>query len=323
MLWPPLRTCQILHGAICALGYGAGMTRQNHNARGLPYAVGAYGIWGLLPVYLMLVKTVPPFEFVSWRILFTVPVCLLLSALRGQFGVIWQVLRTPRAVAALALSAVVIGGNWLIYIYAIIEDHVYAASLGYYINPLLNILAGTLFLGERLSRRQWVAVALAGAGVAILFAGALSTLWISLSLALTFSIYGLVRKLVAVGPLPGLTVETLLLACPALAMIGWLVESPQGTTFGQGLPLSALVSLSGVLTAVPLLMFAVAARRMDYSALGFVQFLSPTLVFIVGLTVFDTPLQPVQLASFVLIWCAIGVFCWDLLSRRSEAAPPA
>ncbi len=299
------------------------MTRQNHHASGLPYAMGAYTIWGLLPAYLMLVKAVPPVEFVSWRIIFTVPVCLTLATLRGQLGEIGRVLRTPRAAGALALSALLIGGNWMIYIYAIIADHVYAASLGYYINPLLNVLTGTLFLGERLGRRQWLAVALAGLGVAILFAGALSTLWVSLSLALTFSSYGLVRKLVPVGPLPGLTVETLLLAGPAIGTIWWQMQTPQGIVFAHDLSQGALVSLSGVLTATPLLMFAVAARRMAFSALGFVQFLSPTLTFILGLTVFHTPLEPVQLASFVAIWAAIAVFCWDLLARRSQSAPPA
>jgi chloramphenicol-sensitive protein RarD len=283
---------------------------------GLKYAVGVYLIWGLIPLYFRLLHDVPPFELVGWRVIFTIPVCLLLVAALRQFGEVRRALTTPRTLAALAVSAMLIGANWLIYVIAIASDHVFAASLGYYINPLMNVLAGTLFLHEKLSRRQWLAVALATIGVAVLAWGALNTLWISMGLALSFCGYGLVRKLAPVESLPGLAVETLVLIIPALGFIGWQAAQPAGISLGHSVVQDVTLALAGVVTGVPLLLFATAARRMSYSTLGFVQFLAPTLVFLLGLFVFHEPLRPVQLASFVLIWAAIAVFCWDLLSAR-------
>lgn len=284
---------------------------------GLIYAIGAYLAWGLLPLYIMLVRQVPPFEFVGWRVIFTLPVCLLVVALRRQGGEVLAAITERRTLAALIASALLIGGNWLIYIVAIQAGHVFAASLGYYINPLVNVLAGTLFLGEKLTARQWAAVALAAAGVSLLAWDAREMLGISLGLALTFSGYGLVRKLAPVGALPGLTVETLLLALPAIGILVWQARDHGHLALGASTGADVLIALSGVVTAVPLLLFAVAARRMDYSALGFIQFLAPTLVFLIGLIVFHEPLRPMQLACFVAIWAAIAIFVWDLLARRA------
>jgi chloramphenicol-sensitive protein RarD len=196
---------------------------------------------------------------------------------------------------------------------------VYATSIGYYLNPLLNVLLGTLVLGERLSRRQWLAVAIAAVAVALLAAGAVTSLWISLTLGFSFALYGLVRKQVAVGSLPGLTIESAILLLPAAAIAAWYGMSPQGSSFGQDWQMSGLIIFSGAVTAVPLLLFALAARRMDYSTLGFIQYLSPTIVFFLGLFVFHQPLAPAKLASFVLIWIAVGVFIWDLWAKRRAA----
>lgn len=283
---------------------------------GLYMALGAYVIWGLLPLYLRLVHTVPPLQFVGWRVVFTVPVCLLLVGVMRQRDEVLAALSSPRTVATLALSALLIGGNWLIYIGAIQSNHVFAASIGYYINPLMNVLVGTVFLGERLSRLQWLAVALAAAGVSALAWDALPLLGISLSLAVSFALYGLARKLVPVGALAGLTIETMLLVIPAMGILWLTGVSP---TIAASPTTSALVALSGVLTAVPLLLFAGAARRMDYSTLGFVQYLSPTLAFLLGLFVFHEPLRHAQLVCFITIWAAIAVFSWDLWARRSRA----
>lgn len=284
---------------------------------GYTMALGAHLIWGLLPLYLMLVREVPPFEFVGWRVIFTVPICLLFIALRRQGPDLRTALADRKVLRNLMVSAVLVGTNWMIYIAAVQAGHVFAASLGYFIIPLVNVLAGTLFLGERLSPRQWVAVALAGAGVSILIWGALDMLWISLSLAVSFSLYGLVRKITPVGSVPGLTIESTLLLLPAIGIVLWYAQGPSGASFGKETGSSLLIALSGLLTAVPLLMFAIAARRMDYSTLGFFQYISPNIVFLLGLFVFHEPLRPVQLASFIVIWCAIGVFVWDLLARRN------
>ncbi len=289
-------------------------------ASGLAPALGAYLIWGFLPLYLMLVETVPPFEFVGWRIIWTLPLCLLIVAFRRQFPELLVALRSPKSLLALLASAVLIGINWFVYIWAIMEGEVYATSIGYYLNPLLNVLLGTLVLGERLSKRQWLAVAIAAVAVALLAAGALTSLWISLSLGFSFGLYGLVRKQVAVGSLPGLTIESAILLPVAIAIAAWYAMSPQGSAFGQDAWMSGLIVFSGVVTAVPLLMFAIAARRMDYSTLGFIQYLSPTIVFFLGLFVFHQPLAPAKLASFVLIWVAVAIFVWDLWAKRKAAS---
>ena len=217
-------------------------------------------------------------------------------------------------------SALLIGANWLVYVLAVQEGHVLAASMGYFINPLVNVLLGTLLLKEKLSMRQWVAVTIAAAGVSLLLGGALTTLWISLSLAMSFGFYGLLRKQVAVGALPGLTIESAILMVPALGTAYYFSTTPAGSSFGQDWGMSLAIMLGGVVTAIPLLLFAIAARRMDYSALGFIQFIAPTIVFLLGISVFGEQLLPIQLASFLLIWTALAIFVWDLLSRRNRQA---
>lgn len=286
---------------------------------GLPSAIGAYTIWGFFPLYLILVRAVPPFEFVAWRIIWTVPVCLAIVLVRRQWPQVRAALGDWPVLRWLLLSSVLIGANWFVYVWAIQSGNVYAASLGYYINPLLNVLLGTLVLGERLSRLQWGAVALAVVGVSLLAAGALTTLWISLTLAGTFAVYGLVRKRLPVGALPGLTIESVLLMLPSAAITAWYAAT-DGSSFAVAPWLSLAIALGGLITAVPLLMFAVAARRMPYSTLGFIQFLAPSIVFVLGLTVFDAPLKPVQIACFACIWAAVAVFAWDLAAKARASA---
>ncbi len=298
-------------------------TGTSAQPNGLPMAFVTYLIWGLLPLYLRLVHQVPAFEFVGWRVVFTLPVCLILVMVMGQ----WQALKAALAwpvLRLLMLSAILVGINWMIYILAVQTGHVLATSIGYYMNPLANVLAGTLFLGERLSRRQWLAVALAALAVSVLAWGALDTLWISLTLAFSFCAYGLVRKLAPVESLAGLSVETMVLLPIAVGIVGWYAASPTGSSIGAGLTSDLLIAFSGVVTAVPLLLFAYAARRMDYSTLGMMQFIAPTIVFFLGLFVFNEPLNQSQLICFMLIWSAIAVFMWDLwLQRRKRLASEA
>ncbi|WP_309750449.1 EamA family transporter RarD [Novosphingobium sp.] len=296
----------------------------SHRNAGLFMALSAYAVWGVMPLYLRLVHWVPPYEFIAWRVLFTLPVCLAFVVLFRQFPALKAGLTNPKLLRLLALSALLVGINWTIYIAAVQSGHVLASSLGYYINPLANVFAGTLFLGERLSQRQWLAVTLAALGVSLLAWDAREMLWISLSLAVTFCGYGLVRKLAPVESLPGLTIETLILLVPA-ALVAWhFAGLPAGSAMDHGLGNAALVSVSGLMTGIPLLLFAAAARRMDYSALGMTQFISPTIVFVLGVTVFGEALKPSQLACFGFIWAAIAVFVWDIAARRgSPAQAPA
>ena len=287
---------------------------------GLAPALGAYVLWGFLPLYLILVRAVPALEFVGWRIIWTLPLCLLIVAVRGQTAQLRASLANVRTMGWLCLSSVLIAINWVVYVWAIQHDHVYAASLGYYINPLINVLLGTALLNEKLSRWQWMAVALAGIGVSLLLGGALTTLWISLVLAVSFGVYGLIRKQIDVGALPGLTIESMLLLLPAAGVALFYAQSPAGSSFAQTPSLSALIMLGGVLTAIPLLMFAIAARRLPYSTLGFIQFLAPSIVFVLGLTVFEQELKPVQAACFACIWAAAAIFVADLWSRSRKPA---
>ena len=298
-------------------------TETEHPKTGLWSALGAYLIWGFLPLYLILVRSVPAMEFVGWRIIWTLPLCLVIVAVRKQLPQLRAALTNRRTMGWLLVSATLIAVNWVVYVWAIQSNYVYAASLGYYINPLINVLLGTLLLKEILSRLQWAAVALAAVGVSLLLGGALTTLWISLTLALSFGTYGLIRKQVDVGALPGLTIESLLLLVPASAVAWYYASTPAGSGFAQSTELSAAIMLGGALTAIPLLMFAIAARRLPYSTLGFIQFLAPSIVFILGLTVFGEELKPVQAACFACIWAAAGIFVWDLWSRSRVRKPTA
>ena len=286
---------------------------------GLPYAIAAYGIWGFVPLFFKLIASVPPVEVLAQRIIWSLPLCFVIMLFRRQIGEYLAVLKDWRTLRLLLASSLLIAVNWLVYIYSIFTDHVLAASLGYYLNPLVNVMLGMIFLGERLSRLQLVAVVIAGVGVAILLAGALDTLWISLTLAFSFGIYGLLRKVAPVGSLPGLSVETTVLLLPSLGVAAWYLWAGDGRGFGSDTSISLLLMAGGVVTAVPLLLFATAARRMSYAALGFVQFLAPTLQFLLSLFVFHEPLKPVQLACFVLIWISIAVFSFDMLRKmRAE-----
>ncbi|WP_033073597.1 EamA family transporter RarD [Sphingopyxis sp. MWB1] len=285
---------------------------QGSEQRGLPYAIAAYGIWGFVPIFFKLLETVPPVEVLTQRIIWSLPFCFAIMIFRRQIGEYMAAFRDWRLLRLLLASAVLIGINWLVYIYAIFTEHVLAASLGYYLNPLINVLLGMIFLGERLSRLQGVAVAMAALGVAMLLAGALNTLWISVTLALSFGTYGLLRKIAPVGSLPGLAVETTLLLPISLAAAAYYLVADSGTGFGSSTGISLLLAAAGVVTAVPLLLFATAARRMSYAALGFIQYLAPTIQFFVGIFLFREPLKPAQLICFLLIWASIAVFSFDL-----------
>ena len=285
---------------------------------GLPFALGAYVIWGFVPVYFKLLSHVPPVEVVAQRILWSIPLLMVIMYFRKQTGEFLVIFRHRAHLRNLLASAALIAVNWLIYIWAVSTDHILAASLGYYLNPLVNVLLGRIFLAERLRPMQLVAVAIAALGVAILIGDALDTLWVSVSLACSFALYGLIRKITPVGAVPGLAVETTLLAPLSLAALLWFGVNGTGG-FGNDAQTSGLLVLAGVVTAVPLLLFATAARRMSYASLGFVQYLAPSIVFLLGVFVYGEPLSTTKLVCFVLIWVSIAVFCIDAL-RTYRAA---
>lgn len=297
----------------------ASVASANLDRRGLGQGLGAYLIWGVLPLYFLLLTGVTAGEIVADRVLWSLVLLIGILAVVGRFGKLVAVLRAPRTLGLLAISATLISVNWLIYIWAVQNDHVLAASLGYFLNPLVNVLLGVVVLRERLTRMQTAAVALAAIGVALLAAGAGTGLWISLSLALTFAFYGLVRKVAPVESLEGLTIETALLTPFALAYLTWLA-SGDALMFGDATGQTALLVLTGAVTAVPLLLFAAAARRLPYSTLGLLQYLAPTLQFLLAITVFGEAMTTVQVACFALIWSGLALYVVSSV-RRPRPVP--
>ena len=279
--------------------------------------MGAYLIWGVLPFYLRLLQGVPAADVLVHRILWTVlVVVVLISGLKG-----WErvraALRQPRLLLMLLASAVCITINWGVYTWAILAGHAIDTSLGYFINPLVSVLFGVALLGERLGRLQWVAVGLAALGVAVLTIERGSLPLVSLALALSFGVYGLIRKQAAVDTATGLFVETLLLA-PMAAL--WVAHTPQG--FAGWPPVTtATLALGGLATAIPLLLFGLAARRLPLSTLGLMQYVAPTMVLLEAVLLFGEVLDPARLAAFCCIWAGLAVYTFSL--RRPVAREAA
>jgi chloramphenicol-sensitive protein RarD len=270
---------------------------------GILLGIGAYVIWGLLPLYLKLLHAVPATQVLAHRILWSL---LLLAAIvlpLKRAGAIRAAAR-GRTLLLLVASALLIAVNWLVYIWSVQN------GLGYFINPLVNVALGVAVLGERIRRVQWTAVALAGLGVVIMAISGGGAIWISLVLALSFGTYGLLRKIAAIDALGGLFVETLLLAPFAAGAL--LFASAQGdAAFGHDRGLDTLLILAGAATAIPLLMFAAAARRMPYTALGLLQYIAPTLQFAEAVLIFGEPLHRADMLAFALIWTGLAIYAAD------------
>ncbi|HEY6549237.1 MAG TPA: EamA family transporter RarD [Vicinamibacteria bacterium] len=281
---------------------------RTRRAVGLAAALGAYSCWGFVPLYFKAISAASPLEVLSHRVAWSLLLLLVLVSRAGQLKDLRAVLSPGRTLAMLAAASVLIAVNWLVYIWAVVQGRVMEGSLGYFINPLVNVALGVAFLGEQLQRPVKIAVALAALGVGWLTVGLGHPPWISLALAFSFGSYGLLRKIVPVGAVLGLCVETLLLAPFALGTLAWL--GVQGRlAFGSGdLRLDGLLILAGPITALPLLLFAAAARRLPLSTLGFVQYLSPTLQFLLAVLVFGEPLDAARAGAFVCIWLGLAVF---------------
>ena len=284
---------------------------------GLLAALSAYTMWGFFPFYFKATDAVPPVEILAHRIVWSLPFGLLVLVLRRQISDTLGALRSPKTVGWLALAGVAIALNWGVYILAIQEERIFEASLGYYINPLIYVLVGVVFLKESLDRLQMLAIALATVGVAVLTVAGGVFPWVSLFLATTFTIYGIIRKQVAVGAMPGLFIEICVLFLPALAYLVWL-EMQGGSSFLAGdAAIDVLLLFAGPLTVVPLLFFAIAARQLPLSVLGFMQFLGPTLQFFCGLY-FGEPFTTAHAICFGFIWSAVAVFILAKLRSRSQ-----
>ena len=275
---------------------------------GILYAALAYVAWGLFPLYFKQVAQVPSLEVVMHRTLWSLVFVFAVLAVRRQWAWMAAVLRQPRVLGAFALSAVLLSANWLTYVWAVQNHHVVDASLGYFILPLVNVALGFVFLHERPRPGQWLAVAVAAAGVRWRPVQAGRLPWIALVLALSFGFYGLLRKVAVLGALEGLALETLVLAPVAAAVLGWWAWQGQGALLQADAPTLGWLLLAGPLTAVPLLLFAAGARLIPLATLGILQYISPSLQFALGVWFFHEPFQPARLAGFVLIWAALCVY---------------
>ena len=274
---------------------------------GLLLGLGAYLTWGVLPLYFKAMGHVGALEIVAHRILWSLIFLGLLATLLKRWPAIRAAATTPRVLLTLILTAILIGVNWLVYIYAVVSGHVLEGSLGYYLNPLVNVLLGVVLLKEKLSSLQKAAVVLAALGVAILAVGAGGSIWISLTLAASFASYGFLRKVAPVDSIEGLSIETALLTPLALGYVLWLQSSGQGNFLAER-STDILLILGGALTAIPLLLFTAAAKRLPYSTLGFLQYVAPSLQFLLAVLVFGEPLTTAHFVCFAAIWTALAIF---------------
>jgi chloramphenicol-sensitive protein RarD len=293
---------------------------ETKTRRGLIYGVLAYFLWGVLPIYFKAIDTVPALDIVAHRILWSLPFLALLLFIGTGWREVAEALRRRRTLALLVVTSVLIGTNWLLYVYAVTTGHILAASLGYYLNPLANVLLGRFVLKERLSWLQWTAVAIAAAGISALAAGALGQLWISLVLCVSFASYGLLRKIASVDAVAGLAIETTLLAPLALVWLVWSL-SVGLPAFGSTATEGALLALAGIVSTTPLLLFTAAARRLRYSSLGMLQFLAPTLQFLLAVFAYGEAFTRPHTVAFGDIWLALILYVIGL-ARESRTATP-
>ncbi len=282
---------------------------------GIACALGAFASWGLFPLYFKALESVPAVEILAHRVVWTVAVTALLITGLGEWRLVVTALADRRLLATLLASAAVIAVNWGVFIWAVVSGRVLDASLGYYINPLVSVLLGVLVLRERLRRVQWAALVLASAavGYAVIAAGTFP--WVALTLALSFGLYGLIRKIAAADPVSGLFVETTLIAPVAAGYLLWLAGSGTGHLAAGSWGITVLLAAAGVITATPLLLFIAAARRIRLSTVGLLQYLVPTMHFALAILVFGEPLDADRLVVFALIWCALAIYSADTLRR--------
>lgn len=275
---------------------------------GVAYGVAAYGLWGIFPLYFKAIKTVPTLEVLAHRVIWSLAFLVVLMLWRHNWPAARQALRSRQTLLILCATTLLIGGNWLVFIWAVANGHVLQASLGYFVNPLVNVLLGLLFLRERLRRGQTISVLLAAVGVGYLTLKLGQFPYLALFLALTFGSYGLLRKIVKVEAMAGLTVETALLAPAAIAFLGYQMYHGQAV-FGAGsLTLNLPLLSAGFVTAIPLLWFTEAARRLRLATLGFLQYLSPTGHFLCAVVIFGEPFSSTHLIAFGFIWTALAIY---------------
>ncbi|MGX5804060.1 EamA family transporter RarD [Bradyrhizobium sp. Arg314] len=289
--------------------------------RGFLLALGAYFLWGLLPFYMKAVAHLPLAEVIANRVVWSVPIAAAVLIWAGRTADFKAAIRSPKSLAMAGLTAVLISINWGIYVWAIAVDRTVETALGYYINPLVSVVVGAALLGERLDRLQIAAVALAAVAVAVLTVEAGKLPWVSLALAFSFAAYGFFRKTLPIGPSQGFLLEVLLLSVPALCYIVYLIATGQDHLIsGTGADTALLIGC-GPVTAVPLLLFAFGARLLRLSTIGIMQYIAPTMVFLIAVLIFDEPFGKTQAIAFALIWTALAMYSWSMFRGREVRQP--
>ncbi|ART82526.1 protein RarD [Oceanisphaera profunda] len=289
---------------------------KDQGTKGALYAVGAYTLWGIAPLYFKQLTHIPAYEILTHRVIWSFLLLLVLLSVLKFWPRVRAMLRQPKYLLLLTLSSVIIGLNWLVFIWAVNNNHMLDASLGYYINPLFNIVLAMLFLGERFRRMQWWAVALAASGVVLQLVIFGSLPWIALVLAISFGLYGLIRKQVPVDPITGLTIETLVLLPLAAIYLFFIADSPTSNLSVNSLNTNLWLVSAGLVTTAPLLLFAGAAKRLKLSTLGFFQYIGPSLMFLVAVGLFDEAFTQDKIITFALIWCSLVIYSWDGIKHR-------
>ncbi|TRC74099.1 EamA family transporter RarD [Mesorhizobium sp. WSM4307] len=288
--------------------------------RGFLLALGAYLLWGMLPFYMKAVAHLPLAEVIAHRIVWSVPIAAAVLVWAGRTADFKAAIRSPRTIAMAALTAALISVNWGIYVWAIAVDRTVETALGYYINPLVSVVVGALLLGERLDRLQIAAVVLATVAVTVLTIEGGKLPWVSLALAFSFAAYGFFRKTLPIGPSQGFLLEVLLLSVPALGYIVYLIATGQDhIVSGTGTD-TALLMGCGPVTSVPLLLFAFGAKLLRLSTIGIMQYIAPTMVFLIAVLIFDEPFGTAQAIAFALIWTALAMYSWSMLVTARRAA---
>ena len=288
---------------------------RRRTAIGAAAGLGAFLLWGFAPVYFKAIDHIPALEILAHRVIWTLAILIILVAALGRLREVVVSLTNRGRLRILMITTLLVSSNWLVFIWAIQQERILEASLGYYINPLVNVVLGMLFLSERLSRWQGVAVLLAAIGVGVMIVGIGTLPWVALSLALTFGFYALVRKKAKVDPLIGLLVETLLLLPAAAGYLIWLSSVGTGVFGPQDWSMSAMLIASGLVTGTPLVLVMYGAQRLNLSTIGLMQYLAPSIHFLLALLVFGEAFTLTHLITFLFIWAGLALYSWDAMAR--------
>jgi len=286
---------------------------RSESLSGTFYAVSAFLIWGLGPIYWKALAAVPPLEIIAHRVVWAFILLLTAIFIGKLWGEFIRAIQDLRILLTLLLTAVILAGNWLLYVWAINNNHILQSSLGYFINPLVSVVFGVLFLRERLRPAQIAAVLLAGLGVVYLTFSYGEFPWIALALASSFGIYGLLRKVAPVGAMVGLSIEVMLMTAPAVVYLIYLGTNGSGSFLRGNISINLLLLGTSVLTAVPLTLFTAGARRINLSTLGFLQYMAPTIIFLLAVFYYHEPISTAQVRTFIMIWSALIIYSMDLV----------